>query len=94
MVSIETQIKEFIIFNQDGAISLLNGKPLKLVDKFIYLGSNISSAESNVNIHISKAWTAIDRLMNIWKSDLSDEIKQEFFQAVGMSVLILTAMKH
>ena len=48
-------------FNQDGAISSLNGKPLKL-DQFIYLSSNISSTESDVNI--GKAWTTIDRFNN------------------------------
>ena len=39
-------------FKQDGSISSLNGKPLKLVDQFIYLNSNISSTENNVKIHI------------------------------------------
>ena len=39
--------KEFICFNEDGAISSLNDK---LVDQFIYFGSKISSTESNVNI--------------------------------------------
>ena len=46
-----------------------------------------------------KLWTAIDRLLAIWKSDLSDKIKQEFFQAVAMSILLYrctrwTLMKH
>ena len=31
------------VFNQDGVIFLLNGKPLKLVDQFVYLGISISS---------------------------------------------------
>ena len=31
-------------------------------DQFIYLGSNISSTESNVNIRIRKAWIIIDKL--------------------------------
>ena len=31
---------EFICFNQRGNISTLNGRALKLVDKFTYLGSN------------------------------------------------------
>ena len=53
-----------------GAISSLNGKPLKLVDQFIYLSSNISSTESNVNIFIGKTRTAIDRLLIIQKPDL------------------------
>ena len=42
-------------FNQEGAISTLNGNSLKLVDKFTYLGRSISSTESNVNIHQAKA---------------------------------------
>ena len=51
----------------------------------IYLGSNISSIESNVSISISKTWTVIDMLSIKWKSDMTDKIKQEFFQAVIMS---------
>ena len=53
---------------QDGAISTLNRKLLKLDDHFTYLVSNISSTESDVNI--SKAWTVIDRLSTVWKSNL------------------------
>ena len=34
------------VFKQDGAISTLNDNPLKLVDHFTYLCSNISSTES------------------------------------------------
>ena len=36
-----------ICFNQRGDISTLNGRSLKLVDKFIYLGSSISSTENS-----------------------------------------------
>ena len=32
--------------------------------------------------------TAIDRLLIIWKSDLSNKIKQDFFQAVAVSILL------
>ena len=49
---------------------------LKLVDKFVYLGSSISSTESDINMRLAKTWTAIDRLSIIWKSDLSNKIKQ------------------
>ena len=59
-----------------------------LVYHFIYLSSNTYSIESNVNICIGKAWTAIDRLMITWKSNLSDKIKQEFFQSVAMLILL------
>ena len=37
-------------------------------DPFIYLSSNISSTESNVNIWLGKLGTAIGRLSIIWKS--------------------------
>ena len=53
-----------------------------------YLGSNISSTESLVNIRIGKEWTAIDRLSNIQKSNHSDKTKSECFQTVAMSVLL------
>ena len=33
-----------------------------------------------------KAWAAIVMLMIIWKSDLSDKIKWEFFQAISRVV--------
>ena len=40
--------------NNYSTISSLNDKPLKLVDQFIYLGSNISSTENYVNKCIGK----------------------------------------
>ena len=52
-------------FKQKGAIFILNRKPLKLVDQFTYLDSNISSTESDVNILLAKAWNAIHRLLII-----------------------------
>ena len=39
---------EFMCFNQRGDISTLNDRSLKLVDKFIYLGSSISSTENDI----------------------------------------------
>ena len=48
-------------FIKDGTISLLNGQSLKLLNHFMYLGSNILSTESDVNIRVDKAWIVIDR---------------------------------
>ena len=73
---------------KQGAISTLCGKPLKLVDQFTYLSSNISSPERDVNICITKVWNALDRLLLIWKSDLSGKIKWDFFQVVTVSLLL------
>ena len=35
-----------------------------------------------------KAWTAIDRLSIIWKSDLTDKMKRSFFQEAVVSILL------
>ena len=72
---------EFTCFNQKGDISTLDGNSLKLVDKFTYLGSSVSSTEKDIDTRLMKAWTAIDRLSVIWKSDLTDKMKRSFFQA-------------
>ena len=48
----------------------LSGKPLKSVDHFTYISSNILSAESDVNIYIAKACITIHWLSLLWKSDL------------------------
>ena len=79
---------EYMCFNQRGDISTLKGGPLKLVDKFTYLGSSVSSTENDINTHLAKVWTANDRLLVIWKLDLTDEIKHSFFQAVVVSILL------
>ena len=75
-------------FNQTGDISTLNGSSLKLVDKFTYLGSSVSSTETDIDTRLTKAWTATNRLSVIWKSDLTDRIKRSFFQAAIVSILL------
>ena len=75
-------------FNPRGNISKQNGSSLKLVDKFTYLGSNISSSQTNINMQLAKAWSAYDRPSVIWKSDLGDKIKYSFPQAAAVSILL------
>ena len=74
---------EFMCFNQRGDISTQNGESLKLVDKFAYFGSSVSSTENDVSTRLAKVWTAIVRLSVIWKSDLSDKIKCSYFTSFG-----------
>ena len=69
----------------DTIISIFSGKPLKLVDQFIYLGSNISSTESDVNMCIEKARSPIDRQSIILKSEFSDKITFDFFHDEDVS---------
>ena len=75
-------------FNQTGDISTLNGSSLKLVDKFTYLGSSVSSTETYIDTRLTKAWTSINRLSVIWKSNLTDKMKSSFFQVVIVSILL------
>ena len=79
---------EYMCYNQTGDISTVDGTSLNLVDKFTYLGSSVSSTEKDINTGLMKAWTAIDRLSIIWKSDLTDKMKRSFFQAVVISILL------
>ena len=46
---------EYICYNQTGEISTLNGSSLKLLDKFTYLGSSVSSTETDIDTRLAKA---------------------------------------
>ena len=71
-----------------GDISTLDGTSLKLVDKFTYQGSSVSSTEKDINTQLTKTWTTIDKLSIIWKSDLTEKRKRSFFQAAVISILL------
>ena len=65
-----------------------DGVSLKLVDKFTYLGSSVSSTEKDIDTWLAKAWTAIDKLSVIWKSELTNKINRSSFQATVVSILL------
>ena len=79
---------KYMCCNQTGDISTLNGSSLKLVDEFTYLGSSVSSTGTDINTRLTKKWTANDRLLVIWKADLTDKIKRTFVQAAVVSILL------
>ena len=79
---------EYMCFNQTGNISTLSSSTLKLVDKFPYLGSSVSSTKTDINMQLAKAWIAVNRLSVIWKSDLTNKMKRSFFQAAIMLILL------
>ena len=74
---------EYMCYNQTGDISTLEGTPLKLVEKF-----SVESTEKEIETRLTKAWTAINRLSVIWKSDLTDKMKRSFFRAAVISILL------
>ena len=53
-----------------------------------YVGSSVESTEKDIETRLTKAWTAINRLSIIWKSDLTDKMKRSFFQAAVTSILL------
>ena len=69
------------IFSQDRTLCCLKLIPTHTLSK-----SN--STENDIDTRLTKAWTAIDRLSIIWKSDLTDKMKRSFFQAVVVSILL------
>ena len=78
---------KYMCYNQTGDISTLETS-LKLVDNFTNLRSSVSSTEKDIDTRLTKAWTAIDRLSIIWKSDLTDKMKHSFFQVAVVSILL------
>ena len=74
-------------YNQTGDITL-DGTPLKLGDKFTYPGNSVLSTEKDIDTRLTKAWTAINSLSIIWRSDLTDKMKRRFFQATVASILL------
>ena len=85
---VNAQKTEYMSYNQTGDITTQDGTTLKLVDKFTYLGSSVSSTEKDIDTRLTKAWTAINRLSIIWKLDLTDKIKRSFFKAAVVSKLL------
>ena len=70
-------------YNQTG-----DGTSLKLIDKFTYLGSSVLLTEKDTDTRLRNAWTAINRVSIIWKLDLTDKMKRNFFQAAVVSILL------
>ena len=62
-------------YNQTGNIATLDGASLKLVDKFTYLGSSVSSTEKD-----------IDTILELWVMNKKNEIilhHMDAYEAAG-----------
>ena len=64
LASMSMHSKRNTCLNQTGDISTLGGSSLKLVDKFTYLGSSVSSIEKYIDTRLAKAWTTI--VLELW----------------------------
>ena len=81
IIYINANKTEFMCFKQKGVVSTLSGRPIKLVDQLTFLKNSNSSIESDVNLFLVKAWTAIDSLST---TDLLDKMKWESSQATTL----------
>ena len=48
------------------------------VEDFKYLGSYSKSTDRDVNIRIAKAWSALNSMQSIWKSNLCEGLTRHF----------------
>ena len=55
---------------------------------YVYVCVCVCVCEKDINTRLTKAWTAIDRLSIICKSNLTDKMKHSFLQAVVASILL------
>ena len=81
---------KFIAVNTEGIITTQNGFDLEQVNDFNYLRSKISS-ESDIQVRSGSTWSALNKLIPIWKSNLHISIKREFFRATVQSVFIYSS---
>ena len=54
---------------------------------------SIAVTEKDIDTRLTKAWTAIDKVSILWKSDLTDEMKRSFFQAAVELILLYGCTK-
>ena len=68
-------------WNKKKNLKIINSVPSSLIKlALIYI--------KDIDTRLTKAWTAIDRLLIIWKSDLTHKMKRSFFQAAVVSILL------
>ena len=60
---------------------------------YTYLCFSVSTTETDIDTRLAKAWTAINRLSVIRKSDLTNKMKCSFFPAAIMLILLTTSME-
>ena len=78
---------KLIAVNNEGIITAQNGCDLKQVKDFNYLDSKVISSENDIQMRIGSAWSALNKLTPIWRSNLDVSIKREFFKTTVESVL-------
>ena len=84
----KTKVMTLNMGDQAGDLPSRSGETIDNVEDFVYLGSWISGTERDIKVRKAKAWAALHRLKNIWKSKLSKNLKIRLFIAACESVLL------
>ena len=81
---------EVMIFNQeyDTPIRTKTGHELKQVTNFKYLGGQMESSDKDWNYRKGMAWSALNKMSKIWKSNISQTMKRRVFSAAIESILL------
>ena len=76
------------IEDENTNIKITNGHEVKRTEDFKYLGAWIGSSSKDIMCRIGLAWSACNRLSNIWSSKLDKLEKLRIFVATVESVLL------
>ena len=71
----------------DHEIKTLANNILKCVEDYKYLGSCMKNSEKDFNIRKGMAWTACDKIDNIWNSNLARKTKIQVFRVLIEPIL-------
>ena len=71
----KTKVMTLNMEDQAGDLQSRTGEAIENVEDFVYLGSWIDGTERDIKVRKAKAWAALHRLKNIWKSKLSKSLK-------------------
>ena len=69
-------------------IKSLSGQSIKRVSNFKYLGANLPNSAHDISTRKALAWSAINKLDRIWKSNLDKSLKIRFFRACVESIFL------
>ena len=82
---------EYTSSSSDPRMKTLSGNTIKHVPDFKYLGAHIMDSEKEFQIRKALAWTACNKMDKIWKSNLQNSLKINFFRATIEPILLYGA---
>ena len=81
---------EGMLYNQDIIKDIIadDGRKIKVVEDFKYLGAHAESSERDIKIRKALAWVACHKMQKVWRSRLKKHLKRRLFIATVESVLL------